>query len=71
MRRDSVPIYSAIDWDTTEQEQANINACFDGILDVFGRRKVGAYRRYHVINRLFDASKIENGLQTYSWSGGQ
>jgi hypothetical protein len=67
----NIPIYFAIDWDATEAQQTNINAYFDGIHSVFGSRKVGAYGGYYVIKRLFDASKINYGWQTYAWSGGQ
>ena len=38
---------------------------------VIGVARTGAYGGYYVIQRLFNASKIKWGWQTYAWSGGQ
>lgn len=67
---DHLPVYFAIDWDATAEEQSNINEYFHGVRSVFGSRKVGAYGGYYVIKRLFDVSKIDYGWQTYAWSDG-
>lgn len=65
-----LPIYFAVDWDATEQEQGNINAYFDGIRSVFSGRKLGVYAGYWPLKRLFDAQLVNYGWQTYAWSGG-
>ena len=65
------PIYFAVDFDATPGQQAAINSYFDGAASVLGRSRVGAYGGYYVIQRLFDAGKIDWGWQTYAWSGGQ
>jgi Domain of unknown function (DUF1906) len=64
------PIYFSVDFDASSAQQATINAYFDGIASVIGRARTGAYGGYGVINRLFNASKITWGWQTYAWSGG-
>jgi hypothetical protein len=64
------PIYFAIDFDATGNEQGAIDAYFDGVASVIGRARTGAYGGYYPIKRLFDAGKIHYGWQTYAWSGG-
>ena len=65
------PIYFSVDFDAAPGQQAAINSYFDGVASVIGRNRTGAYGGYYVIQRLFDAGKIEWGWQTYAWSGGQ
>jgi hypothetical protein len=65
------PIYFSVDFDATPSQQGAINSYLDGIASVIGRDRCGAYGGYYVIKRLFDASKIRWGWQTYAWSGGQ
>lgn len=66
-----LPIYFAVDWDATEQQQGPINAYFQGVRSVFAGRKVGAYAGFYPLKRLFDAGLISHGWQTYAWSGGR
>jgi hypothetical protein len=65
------PIYFAVDFDAQPSRQPVLNDYFDGVASVLGRSRTGAYGGYDVINRLFNASKIAWGWQTYAWSGGR
>ncbi len=65
------PIYFSVDFDATPGDQTAINAYFDGVVSVIGLARTGAYGGYYVIERLFNATKITWGWQTYAWSGGQ
>lgn len=65
-----IPVYFACDWDSSESEQAAINAYLDGAVSVIGKARTGMYGGYHPIKRAFDASKMTYGWQTYAWSGG-
>ncbi len=65
------PIYFSVDFDATPGDETAINAYFDGVVSVIGLARAGAYGGYYVIQRLFDAGKIQWGWQTYAWSGGQ
>ena len=65
------PIYFAVDFDATPQQQGPINEYFRGVASVLGLDGTGAYAGYWVIKRLFDAGLIRWGWQTYAWSGGK
>jgi peptidoglycan hydrolase-like protein with peptidoglycan-binding domain len=64
------PIYFAVDFDATPEQQTSIDEYFRGVSAVLGLRAAGAYAGYWVIKRLFDARLIRWGWQTYAWSGG-
>jgi peptidoglycan hydrolase-like protein with peptidoglycan-binding domain len=64
------PIYFAVDFDATPQQQPVVDAYFRGVASALGLRSTGAYGGYWVIQRLFDAGLIRWGWQTYAWSGG-
>lgn len=64
------PVYFAVDFDATPEQQAAINAYADGAASVLGRGRVGLYGGYWPVKRAFDAKKITFGWQTYAWSGG-
>lgn len=64
-----IPIYFAVDWDSTAAEQTAINAYFDGVASVIGRARTGIYGGYWPVKRAFDAGKATFGWQTYAWSG--
>lgn len=66
-----LPLYFAVDFDATEQDQGPINDYFDGVRTSLAGRKVGAYGGFYPVKRLFDAQLIQYGWQTYAWSGGQ
>ena len=65
----SLPIYFAADWDTTEADQADINAALEGAASVIGLDRVGIYGSFYVMNRSRERAKWL--WQTYAWSGGQ
>ncbi|OLT37860.1 hypothetical protein BJF79_28835 [Actinomadura sp. CNU-125] len=65
------PIYFAVDFDASADQQPEIDAYFDGVANVLGRRRTGMYGGYGPIGRAFDNGKIAYGWQTYAWSGGR
>ena len=46
-----LPIYFAVDWDSTEGDQAAINAALEGAASVIGLARVGVYGSFYVMNR--------------------
>lgn len=62
------PLFFAVDWDATPEQQANINAYLEGAKTVIGDR-VGMYSGYWPLKRAFDAGVLKWGWQTYAWSG--
>lgn len=64
------PIFFAVDFDATPEQQPPIEAYFRGVAAVLGLERTGAYAGYWVISRLFDAGLIRWGWQTGAWSGG-
>lgn len=67
---ESVPIFFAVDWDATPEQQTAINAYLNGAKTALGDR-VGIYGGYWSLKRAFDAHIVKWGWQTYAWSGGQ
>lgn len=65
------PIYFAVDFDASADQQPEIDAYFDGVASVLGRGRTGMYGGYGPVRRAFDAGKITFGWQTYAWSGGR
>lgn len=65
---EDLPLFFAVDWDATPEQQANINAYLEGAKTVLGDR-VGIYAGYWPLKRAFDAGIIKWGWQTYAWSG--
>ncbi|MUN36113.1 glycoside hydrolase domain-containing protein [Actinomadura litoris] len=68
---DDRPVYFAVDFDATSDQQDEINAYLDGAASVLGRDRVGVYAGHGPVGRAFDAGKITYGWQTYAWSGGR
>ncbi len=64
------PIYFAVDFDATPEQQPPINDYFRGVASELGLARTGAYAGYWVLSRLFDAGLIRWGWQTSAWSGG-
>lgn len=64
------PIFFAIDFDASESQQAAINEYFRGVANILGVSRTGVYGGYWPVKRLFDASLVKYGWQTYAWSGG-
>jgi hypothetical protein len=68
---DGRPIYFALDFDATAQDQPAVHAYLDGAASVIGRNRLGMYSGYGPMVRAFDQNKIAYGWQTYAWSAGQ
>lgn len=66
---EGVPIFFAVDWDATPEQQVNINDYLNGAKTALGDR-VGIYGGYWPLKRAFDAGVVKWGWQTYAWSGG-
>jgi len=65
-------IYFSVDWDTTPGDQAVINSYFSAaraICHSAGYR-IGMYGGYWPLSRAFNSGVIDDGWQTYAWSGG-
>ena len=65
------PIFFAVDFDASADQQAAISDYFDGVASVLGLARTGAYGGFSPIKQLFDAGKIAYGWQTYAWSAGR
>ena len=65
------PIYFSIDTDVLDSELPVAAAYLQGIRDVIGWERTGAYGGYKVIRYLFDKGLIRFGWQTYAWSYGK
>jgi hypothetical protein len=63
----SKPIYFAVDFDATV---AQVQAYFDGVETVLGKKRTGVYGGYRVVKGLLDAGLVTYAWQTYAWSGG-
>ncbi|MBI5117596.1 LysM peptidoglycan-binding domain-containing protein [Candidatus Poribacteria bacterium] len=66
-----MPLYFAVDWDTTEAQQAAIDDYLRGAASVIGKDRVGVYGSYYVCKRCRDNGTAKLLWQTYAWSGGQ
>jgi len=66
-----IPVYFAVDFDTTEGQQAVIDDYLRGAADVIGADRVGVYGSYYVCKRCRDNGTAKWLWQTYAWSGGQ
>ena len=62
------PVYFAVDWDASSDQQAAINAYLDGAASVLGRAHVGIYGGYGPVSRALDAGTATWAWQTYAWS---
>lgn len=68
---DDRPIYFAVDWDTTEGDQAAIDEYLRGAAEVIGAGRVGVYGSFYVVERCAANGSAKWFWQTYAWSGGQ
>ena len=68
---DDRPIYFAVDWDTTEADQAAIDEYLRGAAEVIGAGRVGVYGSFYVVERCKANGSATWFWQTYAWSGGQ
>lgn len=65
------PVYFAVDFDATPEQQTAINAYLIGAASVLGKNRVGIYGGYYPVKRALDAGVCRYAWQTYAWSGGQ
>lgn len=68
---DDRPIYFAVDWDTTPEDQAGIDDYLKGVASVLGAGRVGVYGSFYVVERCATNGTAKWFWQTYAWSGGQ
>jgi len=68
---DACPIYFAVDFDTTPEQQAAIDAYLVGAGTVIGAHRVGVYGSYYVVERCAASGSASWFWQTLAWSGGQ
>lgn len=64
------PIYFAVDFDATPEEQAAINSYLSGAAAAIGLKRVGVYGGYYPVLRCAEAGTATYFWQTYAWSGG-
>jgi hypothetical protein len=66
-------IYYSVDFDEAPDQAPTVAQYFQaaGSVTHAGGFRIGAYGGFYVIQRLFDAKLIDDGWQTYAWSGGQ
>lgn len=67
---EDLPVYFAVDFDATPQQQATIDAYLEGAASVVGPERVGVYGGYWVIKRCVENGSARWFWQTYAWSGG-
>lgn len=65
-----LPVYFAVDFDTTSAHWPAIDAYMDGAASVLGRARVGVYGEKSLIDHLRGNGKAAWYWQTYAWSGG-
>jgi nucleoid-associated protein YgaU len=65
------PVYFAVDFDATPQQQVPINAYLSGAASVLGKASTGVYGGFYVVQRALDAGVCTWAWQTAAWSGGQ
>ena len=62
------PVYFAVDWDATPDEQGAIDAYLRGAASVLGAGRVGVYGGYRLIRRCKASGTAAWLWQTYAWS---
>ena len=67
----SVPIYFAVDFDTTPAQQATIDEYLRGAASVIGADRVGVYGSFYVVERCAANKTAKWFWQTLAWSGKQ
>ena len=68
---DTRPVYFAVDYETTEADQAAIDEYLRGAADSIGANRVGVYGSYAVVERCFTNGSARFFWQTYAWSAGK
>lgn len=67
---DYEPVYFAVDFDATEEQQPAIDEYLRGAAVPLGLPLVGVYGGYHVVKRCWENGTAKWLWQTYAWSGG-
>ena len=67
----NMPIYFAVDFDTTPEQQTEIDQYFKGINSIIGVSRTGAYGSYYIMLRCKASGFVSWFWQTLAWSGGQ
>ncbi len=67
---DRPPVYFAVDFDATPEQQMPIDDYLRGAADVLGLSRVGVYGGYWVVKRCWENGTAKWLWQTYAWSGG-
>lgn len=67
----SVPIFFAVDFDATPQQQVVINEYLHAANLGLGNNRAGIYGGYWPVSRALTAKVVSWGWQSYAWSGGQ
>lgn len=65
------PIFFAVDFDTTPDQQTTVNQYLSGAASVLGAGQVGVYGGFWTVSRALDAGAAAWAWQTDGWSGGQ
>lgn len=65
-------LFNSADWDVSDSEKAVVGAHFAALRPEYRARGylLGAYGSYWLLKYLFDHNLIDEGWQTYAWSGG-
>lgn len=66
---DDMPVYFAVDYDTTVGP--HVTGYLQGAAEVLGLGRVGVYAGYKVVKAALDAKLVTWAWQTYAWSGGK
>lgn len=66
----NMPVYFAVDFDATPEQQAAIDEYLRGCADVLGAARVGVYAGYWIVKRCKENGTANYLWQTYAWSGG-
>lgn len=67
---DYEPVYFAVDFDATPEQQPAIDEYLRGAAVPLGLPLVGVYGGYHVVKRCWENGTAKWLWQTYAWSGG-
>ncbi len=65
------PIYFAIDFDSTPEQQIQIDEYLLGCASIIGENRTGVYGSFYVIERCHANNTASWFWQTLAWSGGQ
>ncbi|GAB3250432.1 DUF1906 domain-containing protein [Kineosporia babensis] len=65
------PIYFAVDFDAQKAQLPTVGRYFQGVAQVLGVHRTGAYGGINTLKFLFDQHLISYGWQTYAWSRGK